>query len=170
MSKRKAAVKEDIFEKLERFDCELSDHLKCVLTRLKYTSVKSLSMAEGVKQIETLVKKIYGKDSLMLNKLSTVEKESLLGDFADDPSTFTFFPGEANELQAAIETARKLVETKAARMSYDDVPNKKRKTVVKTVSTGLQSNNQSPNDSSGQGGSAGPGNVLTSRCNFYVSI
>ena len=128
----------NLFDLLKEYDVEFSPQLKLLLTKLKYDSVRTLSMidCDRLEDFEKDVRLVVAADDQLAN-MTREHKIALFGDyFADKPQQFKLLAGEKCCLKAAVGMCLKLLQSYEKSYTFDKFPsvqelNKKKRKLQK---------------------------------------
>ncbi len=141
---------EYVFALLREYDVILSNQVKIVLQKLKFTSIQSISQLElaSIAELEKDFREHFATPD-RLSGMSQEQKVALFGeDYADNPQSFKSFPGEKCSLGYAISTAKKLCSAYALNYVYEkceSVGQVRRKRQLKAKSTTRSSDTDGAN-------------------------
>lgn len=123
-----SASAEDAFFTLKRYDVWLSPRIVVILKRLGYDTLKGISRMK-VDTIENSVRRVLG-DTKRYGKMSNEDKIAVFGEeYANDPTSFEFLPGEKDAIESAIAEAGEILDKYKGQYCYDRpvIPGSKRK-------------------------------------------
>jgi hypothetical protein len=114
-----------VFDLLREYDVELSPQVQLILEKLKFNSVRTISMIniEKLEHLELDVRSLFASDEELL-KMTQEDRIALFGEFfADKPQQFKLLAGEKCSIHAAVTMCKRLVQSYEKCYLYDKFKN-----------------------------------------------